>query len=270
MLSRLLSPTAVSAIAHRGGAALRPENTMAAFDHAASLGVDGMECDVHLSSDGIPVVIHDATLERTTDATGPVSARSADELARLDAGWHFAPADGHPFRRRGFGIPALADVLVRHPTMPFVVEIKGHDPSLVRPVLEVLDRAGARERVIVGGFSQAVLDEVRRAAPDMPTSASRAEVRSALRRTRFLLAPRIDGFELFQAPYYIRGRTVFGRRFVTGVRRRGLPVHAWIVNEETDMRRLVGWGVTGLISDRPDVAVRVRDAVARAGPAARS
>jgi len=262
MLSRLLSPTAVSAIAHRGGAALRPENTMVAFDHAAAIGVDGIECDVHVSRDGIPVVIHDATLNRTTNATGPVAGRTADELARLDAGWHFATAEGHPFRGRGFGVPALTDVLVRHPTLPFVVEIKGGDPGLVKPVVEVLDRAGARERVIVGGFSQIVLDEVRRTAPDIPTSASRAEVRSALRRTRFFLSPKADGFELFQAPYYFRGRTIFGRRFVVGVRQSGLPLHAWIVNEDADMRRLIGWGVTGLISDRPDVAVRVRNAIA--------
>ncbi len=259
MLSRLLSVTAVSAIAHRGGSKLRPENTTAAFDHAAALGVDGMECDVQLSRDGVPVVIHDATLDRTTEARGPVSARSAAELARLDAGHHFGPEAGFPFRERGFGIPALDDVLARHPTVPFVVEIKGDDPSAVRPVLDVIDRAGARERTIIGGFSQDVLDQVRRLAPDLPTSASRAEVRSALRRTRMFLTPRVNGFRLFQAPYYFRGRRVFGRRFVAGARRTGLPIQAWIVDEEADMQRLVEWGVTGLISDRPDVAVRVRD-----------
>jgi glycerophosphoryl diester phosphodiesterase len=259
MLSRLLSATAVSAIAHRGGSKLRPENTMAAFDHAATLGVDGMECDVQLSRDGVPVVIHDATLGRTTDAVGSVGARTAGELARLDAGHHFGPDAGFPFRGRGYGIPALADVLSRHPTIPFVVEIKGAEPGAVRPVLEVIDRAGARERTIIGGFSQAVLDEVRRLAPDVPTSASHAEVRSALRRTRLFLTPRAVGFQLFQVPYHFGGRRVFGRRFVVGARRTGLPVQAWIVDEEADMRRLVGWGVTGLISDRPDVAVRVRD-----------
>ena len=260
MLSRLLSSVAVSAIAHRGGSKLRPENTMAAFDHAATLGVDGLECDVRLSRDGVPVVIHDDTLDRTTDATGPVSARTAGELGRVDAGYRFGSDSGFPFRGRGFGVPALVDLLARHPTLPFVVEIKGDVPLAVPTVLEAIDRAGARERVIVGGFSQNVLDEVRRRAPDVPTSASRAEVASAVRRTRFWLKPRRGAFRLMQAPYYFRGRRIFGARFVAGVRRAGLPVQAWIVDDEADMRRLIEWGVTGLISDRPDIAVAIRDA----------
>ena len=232
---------------------------MAAFDHAATLGVDAMECDVRLARDGVPVVIHDEMLDRTTDGSGPVASRTADELARVDAGFRFGSEAGLPFRGRGFGVPRLADLLARHPTMPFVIEIKGEVPDAVPSVLETIDRAGARDRVILGGFSQAVLDEVRRRAPDVPTSASRAEVASALRRTRVWLTPRSGPYRLVQAPYYFRGRRIFGARFVAGVRRAGLPLQAWIVDEEADMRKLVGWGVTGIISDRPDVAVRVRD-----------
>src|SRR3569832_2003497 len=93
----------LTAFAHRGCAGLRPENTRAAFAHAASLGVDGCELDVRLSRDGEVVVIHDATLERTTDADGPVSALTADELGRVDAGFRFKPEDGFPWRRRGQG-----------------------------------------------------------------------------------------------------------------------------------------------------------------------
>src|SRR6187402_2293497 len=83
-LGDLFPSNRAAAIAHRGGSKLRPENTLVAFDHAASLGVDGFECDVHLSRDGVPVVIHDATLERTTAGSGPVSARTAVELAGID------------------------------------------------------------------------------------------------------------------------------------------------------------------------------------------
>ena len=257
MLTGLLLPTRPVAIAHRGGSKLRPENTMAAFDHAAMLGVDAMECDVRLSGDRVPVVIHDATLDRTTDRTGPVDALSADDLARVDAGYHLGADAGYPHRGRGYGVPRLVDLLVRHPTMPFVVEIKGDTADLVRPVLEAIDRAGAADRVIIGGFSQTVLDLVRRHTPRLPTSASRAEITSALRRTRFGLRPRTSGFDLVQAPYYFRGRRIFGRRFVTGFVRAGLPVQAWIVDEEADMRRLIDWGVRGIISDRPDIASRV-------------
>src|SRR5262249_34827190 len=82
--------------AHRGGSKLRPENTLIAFDHGLALGADGLEFDVHLSRDGVVVVHHDATLDRTTNGSGPLAALTADELGRLDAGYHF---DG--FRGRG-------------------------------------------------------------------------------------------------------------------------------------------------------------------------
>src|SRR5688500_14533027 len=100
--------------AHRGGAALAPENTIAAFDNGLALGADGLELDVRMARDGVPVVHHDAVLERTTDGRGPVSALTAEELARLDAGHKFADASGaFPFRGQGIGVPRLEEVVRR-------------------------------------------------------------------------------------------------------------------------------------------------------------
>src|SRR5262245_27778003 len=113
------SPDNILTIAHRGGARLRPENTMAAFAHAVSLGVDAIELDVRLSRDREPVVIHDATLDRTTDAQGAVANLTAAELARVDAGARFAASGDIPARDRG--IVTLAEVLARWPQVPFVV-----------------------------------------------------------------------------------------------------------------------------------------------------
>ena len=112
-----LRPTARPLVfAHRGGCALGPENTIAAFDRGLAAGADGFELDVHLSADGIVVVCHDDTLERTTGAVGPVRARTAAELARVDAGHRFVDAaGGFPFRGRGIGVPTLRDVLERYP-----------------------------------------------------------------------------------------------------------------------------------------------------------
>jgi glycerophosphoryl diester phosphodiesterase len=257
VLSRLTSLSTVVAIAHRGGAKLRPENTMPAFEHAVSLGVDALECDVHLSRDGEVVVIHDATLDRTTDTHGDVSGRRAADLARVDAGHQFGPAQGFPYRGAGIGVPRLEDLLRRWPDMPFVVEIKGDRPETAVRTLEVIREAGADERVIVGGFSMAVLGEVRRLASHLLTSASSAEVQAALRRSYFLLSPRRTGFHLFQVPVRLKGRRVLTRPFVRAIRRAGVPVQAWIVDELDEMERLVDWGVTGLISDRPDRAVEL-------------
>jgi glycerophosphoryl diester phosphodiesterase len=255
--SRLLSLSELTAIAHRGGSKIRPENTLAAFDHAASLGVDAFECDVHLSKDGEPVVIHDFTLDRTTDAVGPVAARTARELADVDAGFQFGRDAGFPYRGQGIGVPTLAGLLERHPTMPVIVEIKGDDPVTARRVVEVIRAAGASSRVVIGGFSRTVLDTVRREAPDLPTGAAGSEARSAVRRAMFGLAQHTDGFQVFHVPFIWFGRQRFGRRFVRAARRSARPVQAWIVDDADVMRRLIGWGVTGIISDRPDVAVEV-------------
>ena len=105
MLSSLLSLATPVVIAHRGGSRLRPENTMLAFERAVALGVDAIECDVHLSKDGQFVVIHDATVDRTTNATGPVAGFTAEALAGLDAAWGFTDLDGR--HRHGEGLHGL-------------------------------------------------------------------------------------------------------------------------------------------------------------------
>lgn len=257
MLSRLLSLDHVNVIAHRGGSKLRPENTLVAFDHALTLGADAIECDVHLSRDGEAVVIHDPTLDRTTDARGPVSDLSAAELGRVDAGFGFRPAEGHPFRGRSAGVPRLAEVLDRFRTIPFIVEIKGNRPEVADTVLGVIGDAKALDRVIVGGFSQAVLERVRRLNRNAITSASKQEARFALYRSYFRMVPTDPEYWVFQVPYRFRGRRRFRRAFVETVGRVNLPVQQWVVDEADDMRRLIDWGANGIITDRPDLAVTI-------------
>jgi glycerophosphoryl diester phosphodiesterase len=266
VIAPLLDLQRLSVIAHRGGSKLRPENTLAAFEHAVALGVDALECDVHLSRDGEVVVIHDPTLERTTDARGPVAALTASELARVDAGFQFGAAEGFPFRGRAGGIPTLHDVLGRHRDRPVVIEVKGENVETARRALGVVREHDAGHRVIVGGFSPAVLGAVRREMPTLVTSANRAEGRQALTRSYLWLSPRRPAFQLFQMPFRLQGRQIFGRGFVSAARRGGLPVHAWIVDDPADMRRLIVWGVTGIISDRPDLAMDVIAALSGSRP----
>jgi glycerophosphoryl diester phosphodiesterase len=251
----LLALDRVVAIAHRGGSRLRPENTLAAFDHAMTLGVDGLECDVHLSVDGEVVVIHDDTLDRTTDATGPVSARTADELAQVDAGFHFRAREAGPPQEH-VGVPRLADVLGRYARVPVIVEIKGDDVELARRTVALVRTLKAEGRVILAGFSQAVLAEARRLAPELATSASRSEVQAVFTRSHFWLPAAPTPARVFQVPFRVKGRELFGRRFVRTVKGQGTPVHAWVIDDPDDMTRLIAMGVTGLISDRPDLAVR--------------
>src|SRR4051812_47334504 len=138
-------------LAHRGGSALAPENTIAAFDNGLAHGADGLELDVHLSRDGVVVVHHDPTLDRTTNLVGPIADRTADELARADAGYAFRPSPdlpsvGFPFRGQGVGVPTLADVLKRYPEATIVIELKVNRPELARAVIAVVNRAAAVER----------------------------------------------------------------------------------------------------------------------------
>ena len=257
MPSPLLSLDTPVVIAHRGGAGLAPENTLAAVDRAAGLGV-AIECDVHLSRDRVPVVIHDATLDRTTDASGPVSALTADELAAVDAGCRFRHgADGRSYDGPRVGVPTLAQVLERSGRLPVVVEVKGHDPAVVPVVLEVITSVAADRPVVIGGFDEEVLRAVRVHAPDLATSASGRDVKRALRRAWFGLSPDTNVYRLFQVPLMHRGRRVLTRRFARTARRAGLPVHAWVIDDPQQMQTLLAWGVTGIITDRPDLALDV-------------
>jgi glycerophosphoryl diester phosphodiesterase len=238
--------------AHRGGAALRPENTLLAFDHGLSLGADGLEFDVHLSRDGVVVVHHDTTLDRTTSGRGPVAALTADELARLDAGYHFAG-----FRGAAGGVPALREVLRRYPAAALIIELKTNDPVLAHKTIDEVRAAGALDRVAVGSFGTRVLRAARKYEPRILTGASREETRLALYRSWIRWPVRHPPNDVFQVPEVSGSTRVVSRRFVEYAHAVGVAVQVWTVNEIADMRRLLDWGVDGLISDRPDRAVEV-------------
>jgi glycerophosphoryl diester phosphodiesterase len=227
--------------AHRGGMTLGPENRLPTFDAGMNAGADGLELDVHLSADGVIVVHHDKTLERTTSGSGPVSARTAAELSRL-------------------GVPTLGEVLRRYPGARVIVEMKQDEAALGEALAREVRAAGAAERVCAAGFGPAAVTAVRRALPEMATSAHQTEVQRALRRTWLCWPLRSCEWQGYQVPE-ISGRIrVVSRRFVKYAHVAGLRVHVWTVDEEADMRRLLDWGVDGLISNRPGLAVAVRDA----------
>jgi glycerophosphoryl diester phosphodiesterase len=238
--------------AHRGGSALRPENTELAFDHGLSLGADGLEFDVHLSRDGVVVVHHDATLDRTTNARGPLAALTADELARVDAGYHMPGYRGH-----ASGIPTLRGVLRRYASCRILIEMKVNEPELARRTIDEIRVAGAVDRAALGSFGTRVLRAARAYEPRIATGASREETRLALYRSWCRWPVRKPPYKAFQVPE-MAGRTrVVSPRFVRDAHQAGVRVDVWTVDEEADMRRLLSWGVDGIISDRPDVAVRV-------------
>jgi glycerophosphoryl diester phosphodiesterase len=256
--------------AHRGGSALAPENTMTAFDRGLALGADGLELDVHLSRDGVVVVHHDRTLERTTNLAGPVAARTAGELARADAGYFFRPvskdplsgcdaqadpAADFPFRGRGINIPTLAGVLQKYRSAPILIELKVNRTEMARAVVEVVRQTDAIDRVCVGSFGWRVLREVRRLEPAMATGAAREEVRWALYRSWCRWPAPRGKYDGYQVPEWSGRTRVVSRRFVADAHAAGLAVQVWTVDGERDARRLLDWDVDALITDRPDIIV---------------
>jgi glycerophosphoryl diester phosphodiesterase len=242
---------------HRGGARLAPENTLAAFDRGLEAGADGLEFDVRLTRDLQPVVCHDATLDRTTDATGQLRAYDASELAGVDAGFHFRGPEGDwPYRGRGVRLPLLADVLARYGHLPLIVELKDPDLELARAVVRLFAEASP-SRACIGSFHGSVLREVRRIAPEVPTGASGWEVRMALYRS-WLRWPS-DGvpYRALQVPERREAHRIVSPRFIRAAHRAGVAVQVWVVDEPDRIWRLLGWGVDAIITDRPDVASAV-------------
>ena len=233
---------------------------MPAIDNGMALGSDGIEIDVHLSADGIPVVIHDPTLDRTTDRTGPVAALTAGELARVDAGFRFEVDGRFPFRGQGIGIPRLDDVLKKHPEARIIIEMKGGDPALARAVAASVKKAGAIDRACVSSFQQSAVDTIRAEHPEIATSASVREARWTLHRSwvRWPWVAR-QPYVAFQVPERTRRLRVVSPAFVRQVHRQGQVMQVWVVNERHDVIRLLDWGVDGIISDRPDIAISARD-----------
>jgi glycerophosphoryl diester phosphodiesterase len=230
-------------------------NTIAAFDHGLALGADALELDVQRSADGEVVVIHDATLERTTSGRGPVARLPWRELAGIDAAWHFDRAHDYPFRHQGLGVPRLRDVLARYPSTPIIIELKEGSPALAVAAVQVVDAADARSRVCFASFEQASIDAVRALAPGAVTSAGSREIRRAVWRCRLGLSPFPAPYQALQIPERHGIQRVASRRFIRVARRAGMPVQIWTVNERHDIHRLLEWGAHAVITDRPDIAV---------------
>ena len=164
-------------IAHRGSRELRPENTMEAFSHAVGLGYRHIETDLHMTADGVLVCVHDHTVDRTTEGTGPVSEFTFSDLAELDAGYRHRSPDGHVFRGAGVSIPSLEEAVTTLEDVSFVVDLK--IAGLAEPLTEMIDDLGLHDRLIVGSFSDQRLEEFRAASSGrVPTSTGSVLTRS--------------------------------------------------------------------------------------------
>lgn len=241
--------------AHRGGANLAPENTLEAFRHAARLGADVLELDIRATKDGELVVMHDGSLDRTTDGAGKVGDVTLAELKKLDAGFRFSPDNlqTFPFRGKGVTIPTLAEVFDAFPDKRFNIEPKQSAPSIIKPLCRILRERQLTERVIVGSFSQTALDEFRQECAEVATSASPSEVSKFLAMYKTGLSENYrPAMQALQIPAYLGSLEIVTKEFVEAAHRKNLKVHVWTINEPAEMRRLIEMGVDGIMTDHPD------------------
>ena len=245
---------------HRGASGEAPENTHVSFQRALAQGVPYLEMDCHASADGEIVIHHDDTLDRTTDAQGPIRARRFAELERIDAGHRFS-ADGgrsHPFRGRGVRIPRLVDVLRAFPEARINLEVKQAEPPIAEEVVRVIRRERAERRLLLAAEDEAILAKLRALDPGTALGSSLEDV---VQFVRAGAEGRLSSFEprghALQVPAQALGRPLVTREFVAMARERGLLVHVWTINEPAEMRRLLELGVDGLMSDFPGLLVEV-------------
>ncbi|MFE5341642.1 glycerophosphodiester phosphodiesterase [Isoptericola sp. NPDC056578] len=228
-------------IAHRGASADAPQNTLAAFDAAGEAGAAMIEIDVHLSADGVPMVIHDGTVDATTDGNGEVRGRTRDELQALDAGSWFGPEFA------GQRIPTLAEVLelvARHPGLGVLCEYKGRwSAEDVAVTMRVLDAPELAGHLVVQGFDPVTVAALRDVAPQVPRSLLVEHPRESLPA----LLGELDAAAVSPGAALIADDP----GLVPAAHDAGLRVFGWTANDEATWRLLVDAGVDGIITDRP-------------------
>lgn len=252
-------------IAHRGGAGLRPENTLAAFAHAVAFGADVLEMDVQQTADGAIVVIHDATVDRTTDGRGRVDSFTFDALRKLDAGHNWSADGGRsfPFRGKGIRIPTLEEVFSRFAQRRMIIEMKHSGTALAQPLCDLIRRSRMTEKALIASMNVDAVAAFRAACPEVLTAMSAAEARTFhgfhLAGLESVYSPPVMALLI---PDRIRDRTIATAALVEAARRRNVRVQVWNINDEERMRQLAQIGVDGIMTDRPD---RLLGLLGRAG-----
>lgn len=242
-----------------------PENTLLSFRRAARDGAGFVELDVRGSKEGEVIVTHDPTLQRTTNGRGQVSRKGLKELKALDAGYRFTPDGGasYPYRGQGMEIPTLEELFSGLPQVHAIVELKQARPSIVKRVIDTAVRAGRAARVLLATENDLIMEEIRRElrAQKLPiaTGFSYGEVADFF---SWLAGGKRGKFDppgqAFQIPCEYSGMTLVSEETVKAAHELGVEIFVWTVNDANEMKRLLGLGVDGIITDYP---ARLRDAV---------
>jgi len=252
-------------MAHRGGRDIAPENTIVGFQEGRRVGAGVLELEVHLTADGHLVVIHDDTVDRTTDGTGLVREMTLRELNGLDAGYWFTRDGGETYPYRGLGVvvPTLEEGYQEFPDVPINVEIKEDQPDIELELWQVIKDAEAADRTLVVSEKTSIIRRFREISGGrVATGSSGREIVAfylfhRLHLSRLLSLVGEPSYQALQVPEEYGGVQIVTPEFVRAAHRLNLRVDMWTINTEPDMRRVLGYGVDGIMTDRPDVLNRL-------------
>jgi len=245
--------------AHRGGRFVVPENTVHGFRRSLEIGTDILETDVYLTKDGHVVVLHDRTVDRTTNGSGNVKEMTLAELKQLDAAYRFSPDRGKTFPDRGkaITIPTVDEVFREFPNTPINIEIKDADPLIVKPLADLIRKYSREKLTVVVSSHESALKRFRELSPETYTGFTPSEASRLVFLTpedeKTYQAPAVA----IQVPMKARDIEVVTPETVALAHRLGLEVHVFTINNEETMRRLVRMGVDGIMTDRPDLLKEV-------------
>jgi glycerophosphoryl diester phosphodiesterase len=248
-------------IGHRGNRAHAPENTIESFAQGVAAGADALELDVRLAVDGVPVVIHDPDVRRTTDGVGEVARMTFAELRALDAGARFTPDNGKTFPYRGLGhrIPSLDEFLEAFPAMPVIIELKVADAAAA--TRRVIEGRQAEDRVLVDSMEPAALRPF--VESRIAVGASRSDVIRLM--TEVILHRPLTpfSFKALCVPLSYNGVPLPVRRFARVAPSQNCVVHVWTINDMKIATDLWLAGIQGIISDDPAAMLRARTLLPR-------
>jgi glycerophosphoryl diester phosphodiesterase len=202
------------------------------------------------------VVIHDDTLDRTTNGTGNVNDLTLAELKELDAGYDWSPerkGESFPYRDKGITIPTLEEVFKAFPDYRINIEIKQDTPSITQPLCDLIKKYNKQEQVLIVSFYDAAMNDFRQKCPEIVTAGAPGEIRTFYIFHRLFLGSLYrSSADAFQVPEYNDKTHIVTRRFVEDAHRKNIAVHVWTVDETEDMQSMIDLGVDGIITDRPD------------------
>jgi glycerophosphoryl diester phosphodiesterase len=250
-------------IAHQGGDGVWPGDTMYAYEKAVEIGADVLEMDAHITKDSQIVLMHDEKVDRTTNGKGLIEELTLAELKQLDAAYQWSNGGDKtfPYRGQGIQVPTLEELFQKFPQIRYVIEIKLTKNPIDKPLCDLIHKYNMQEQVVIASFHDEAMQSFRTTCPEVATSASRGEV------TKFVLLGKVflsglvaPHYQSIQPPYdpsESMNIRIMTRCFIRQAHAKNVAVEPWTVDDPALMKQYIEWGVDGIMTDRPDLMMKV-------------